>query len=188
MKNSFNVVSTLTQNHWALVALAFIAIAVVIGASQYCIRGHRLIKRFGDEPYLLMGIAGAITIGVMMFVESHAGIIQLLDNLLTRNESPILSVILMPFVAMMLGIGFGTITAIIGDLAASFRKRSLINKLRLAAEASRKAAHRRPQQIRRGQPTGNPRPGAIRPTRYKAGRDLANHYQMVNAGYGMRRR
>lgn len=181
-----NIIDALTKNHWALVALAFIAITVAIGASQYCIRGHRLTKRFGDGPYLLLGIIGAIVMGALLVVESHAGIIQLLDNCLRGNESPLLSVALMPFVALMLGSAFGLGLAIIGDLMSGLRKRNLIKSLRLAAEISRKAHHTK--QIRRGQPTGNPRPGATRPTRYNADRDMANHYTTVSTGKGMRRR
>lgn len=183
--NAFNQINVKTtfNNHWVIVALTLIAIAVIIGANQYRIRKRKIAKFYGDGPYLALGIASAITIGCMLFVESHAGIIQLLDNLLRFGESPILSIILTPFAAAALGIAFGIIVAIIGDSVGSLRRRSLIKKLR-------RAKHH--HQIRRGQPTGKPRPGATRPTRYNEARDIANHRKYyadrVNADKGMHRR
>gem|GEM_PF-3483803 len=191
MKNSFyhkmGVIDMLAGNYWVIVAVVFIAVAIIVAVNQYNIRDNRLVKHYGDALYFILSAAATLTITVLLIIESHAGIVQLLDNCLRGNESPLLSVILMPFVAMTLGIAFGVVIAIIGDIAASLHKRSLAKKLRFATKACHKTNRHR---IRRGQPTGNPRPGATRPTHYDATRDTANHRpaNRVSAGQGMRQR
>ena len=173
----------ISGNHWAMVAAMFVAITVIVAILQYGIKNKHLVKRFSDSFYFLVSAASALTISVLLVVESHAGIIQLLDNALRGNESPILSGILLGPTAMLFGALFGFALIIISEVITSLRKRSLIKKLH-------RAKHH--QRIRRGQPAGKPRPGATQPTRYNEARDTANHRKYyanrVNADKGMHRR
>lgn len=175
MKSSFyhkiNATDMLTSNHWVLVALLLIAIAIVIGIAQHKTKSYKIVERFNSAIYLVIDMIASIVMTAMLIVESHRGIIQFLDNLLRGNESPLMSLIIMPFMALLIGVTFGFAVALIGDITAYLHKRRLIKKLHLAAEARRKA---NPQKIRRGQPNGSPRPGASNPTRYNAKRDKAN--------------
>ncbi len=169
--HKIDVISSMTSNHWTLVALMFFAIAIIIGMSQHKIKGRNVIERFSSTIYLALDMLVSVVMTAMLIVESHRGIIQFLDNLLRGNESPLMSLIIMPVVALLFGVIIGFVIALIGDITAYLCKRRLIKKLHLAAEARRKA---NPQRIRRGQPKGSPRPGTSNPTRYDAKRDKAN--------------
>ena len=156
-----SIIDMLIGNYWVAVALAFIAIVTIIALCQYGIRSGRIIKKYGDTPYLLLSVAAALTITVLLVIESSAGIIQLLDNALRGNESPLLSGVLVGPTAMLLGGAFGFGLAVLSEIVTALRKRSLIKKLRRISEQRRKA---------------------------QAKRHRVNHHtNRVSSGYGMRR-
>lgn len=159
--HQMSIIDMLTGNYWVVVALAFIAIVTIIALCQYGIRSGRIIKKYGDTPYLLLSVAAALTITVLLVIESSAGIIQLLDNALRGNESPLLSGLLLGPTAVVFGGMFGFALIILSEAIATFRKRSLIKKLRRISEQRRKA---------------------------QAKRHRVNHHtNRVSSGYGMRR-
>lgn len=160
--HKMSILDMLTGNWWTIIAAVFIVVAIVIAVNQYGIRNSRLVKNFGDTPYFLLGAAAALTISVLLVVESHAGIIQLLDNALRGNESPLMSGLLLGPTAMVFGGMFGFALIILSEAIATFRKRSLIKKLRRISEQRRKA-------------------------QAQAKRHRVNHTNRVSSGYGMRR-
>ena len=175
-----SIIDMLTGTWWVAVALGFIAIVAIVALCQYGIKNGRLIKKYGDALYFILSAAAALTISVLLVVESHAGIIQLLDNALRGNESPLLSGLLLGPTAMVFGGMFGFALIILSEAIATFRKRSLIKKLRQAKPRYR---------IRRRQPTSNQHPSATRPTRCNAvaHRSHSTYAVRVSTGQGMRR-
>jgi len=120
----------LIGNYWVVVALAFIAIVTIVALCQYGIRNGRLIKKYSDTPYFMLSVAATLTMTVLLVIESHAGIIQLLDNALRGNESPLLSGLLLGPTAMVFGGIFGFGLAVLSEIVTAMRKRNLVKKLR----------------------------------------------------------
>ncbi|MBQ2660910.1 hypothetical protein IJF93_02445 [Candidatus Saccharibacteria bacterium] len=168
-----SLLDMLSGNWWPLVAIALLALTVIIARNQFKIKTSpkgekRVAEGYGDEPYLAIGFCGGILLAVMLFVESYAGIIQLLDNLMRAGDEPVVSVVFATFVALLLGVAYGTMLTVVGVAVSAHQRDKLNRQLAREAEAKKKrqqkqprfkpysayAARRRP---RRQLPKGEPR-------------------------------
>lgn len=151
MKNSFyhhqSVMEMLSGNWWPVILMAFVLAALVVGMRQYKIEriqtAQRVTRRYNDGPVLALGLGAALTMTVLLMIESSCGIIQLLDNHLSANDSPMLSLVLTPFVAMTIGGIFGMTVFVIGGAAGELQKRRLVREIRVARAEAQQAAKRR---------------------------------------------
>lgn len=168
--NSYYHAIALSFNWWMLAIVAFVAVAVVVGKLQWKVKKGKVVERYGDGIYALLGVAAAVTLGILLVKESSTGIVQFLDNIFGAAEQPFWSAIMMLPAAAVAAIIFGVIIVVIGVAASYNRREVLVDRLeqRRRQQRHQMAAQRSayPRRTRRQEPKGCPRPGTARPRKY----------------------
>lgn len=82
-------------NYWYIVLPVMTIIMVIIGFknSYYLKNGEVYTKRFRDRLASRVACLATIIITLMILLESHSGVLQILDNQLSNGDSPLWSLI-----------------------------------------------------------------------------------------------
>ncbi|MBO7132342.1 hypothetical protein J6V85_03770 [Candidatus Saccharibacteria bacterium] len=116
-------------NWWMVIGAMMVVSMVLLGVYRYYLNSEvRVIRRFEDKLISIIAAFEAAIFGFLLFVESRDGIIQYFDNGLTEFDSPIWSIILMPFVIIFAAIFFFVILFGVCKIASWARKGYIYEK------------------------------------------------------------
>ena len=121
-------------NWWIVTGVIEFVFALWMAVNQYKKQkmpwGWRVSKKFSDGNYFIFGGVVVIVMTVQLMIESHAGIIQLLDSCWNGIEDPVWSVLMCPFVAFGIALVFGMFLAISGIITSRVIRLSMVKKIK----------------------------------------------------------
>ena len=131
MNNSLYHEFSIGFNWWMVVLAVALVVMVVVGLSQVVLsKNLKLRWRFNNRLIIFISSIFSIIFTVLLFVESSAGIIQVLDNNLAANDSPAWSILLMPGAIIVAGGICFALLYFVGETAAFYREGFLRHKVR----------------------------------------------------------
>lgn len=81
-------------NYWYIILPVMTIIMVIIGIKSIYKKGGKVYaKHFRDRLASRVAFLATIIITLMMLLESHSGVLQILDNQLSSSDSPLWSLI-----------------------------------------------------------------------------------------------
>ena len=119
-------------NWWVVVFFVTVGVMVWIGVKQFRserIGGKFRIKRVYDNRiYKLVTATSSVIFGILFIAESWRGVIQLLDHSMSANDSPAWSIILSPFVILLIVALYAAFIYYVGRFAGLVKLGSLIEQ------------------------------------------------------------
>lgn len=104
-------------NFWMIFAVVAVVLMAMLGTKQYRRLRRQVVQQFPEKKLMVVAAVLAILFGLMLTIESSAGIIQHLDNGLASNESPLMSVLGLPLVVFFAAVTAGAIFFLVGYIA-----------------------------------------------------------------------
>ena len=137
--NEYYHAFTIGFSGWMLVVPLAALVMALIGIFQYRmvggVKNGKIRKVYNDIPYKYIDIFLTIIFGVLFVVGSWRGAMQYIDNQLGPNDSPVWTLIILPFV-VVIGIAvFAFVMYYIGRIAALAKLGYLMERKRSAKYA-----------------------------------------------------
>ena len=107
-------------NWWFVVAPLLAVVMVAIGLSIFHMdeRTLKIRRSYNDRLFVVLATLFAVVVMVLIFAESSDGIVQWFDNGLGKNESPVWSIVMMPFPVICLSGLYWMLLIVLGKLGA----------------------------------------------------------------------
>ncbi|MBQ3473981.1 hypothetical protein IJH72_02345 [Candidatus Saccharibacteria bacterium] len=145
------------SNVWAFFAIAMFIAMVALGVMQYYMTPKLGIRRrYNERMFAFVASIGAIIFGVLLFVESSDGIIQMFDNKLLAGESPLWSVIWAPISILGAAIVFFGVLYGLAVWASWTREGYLLSKRRGILRERKEETEAKKAEVVERKPGKNP--------------------------------